>query len=56
MVVSGIDVSKALLDVSVTEGPVRAPLRKQRPGPSPLTAEHGLCGGYAGGVRDHRRV
>ena len=55
MVVIGIDVSKAMLDVSMAEGPVHR-LRKYWPGHSPLAAAQGPCEGHASGVRGHRRT
>lgn len=45
MVVTGIDVSKAMLDVAMA-GMSRALLRKQRSGPPRLAAVHGPCGAH----------
>ncbi len=49
MVVAGIDVSKALWDVAMAEGPVYR-FANSGPGNPPPAAAHGPCRGHTGGV------
>ncbi len=55
MVVAGIDVSKALWDVSVADGPVHR-FENNGPGLRRLLQHMARAGGHTGGVRGHRRV
>ena len=53
MVVTGIDVSKAMLDVAIGEGPVH---RFANSGPGLRGLLRRPVRGHTGGVRGHRRV